>query len=262
MGDHLSIETPEQISLDLPLAGIGSRFLAVALDTLVQIIVALTVFLAWLVVSLLLGSYTSTNSQTMWATVLIVVSVFLLQYGYFALFEAIWRGQTPGKRYTHLRVVKSNGQPIGAYESVARNLIRIVDSFPGIYVVGILSALLSSQSKRLGDYVAGTVVIREPPVERPGEGSSQTRTSESPGEKSASVLSPYAAGLSDEEFQLIEAFLMRRTQLAPDVRDNLARQIASRISTRLEIPTEDQRRPEDLLENLASGYRAQVRFRA
>jgi uncharacterized RDD family membrane protein YckC len=261
MGDHLSIETPEQISLDLPLAGIGSRFLAVALDTLIQIGVAVAVLMVWLALSALLaGSRSGPNS--VWATVLVVVSAFLLEYGYFAFFETIWHGQTPGKRYTHLRVVKSNGQPIGAYESVARNLIRIVDSFPGIYVVGILSALLSSQSKRLGDFVAGTVVIRELPAERPAEGFSQARTAETAGEKSAPALSAYAASLSDEEFQLIEAFLMRRTQLASGVRESIARQIASRIGARLGIPDEDRRQPEDFLEKLAMGYRARVRFRS
>jgi uncharacterized RDD family membrane protein YckC len=255
LADHLTIETPEQISLDLPLAGIGSRFLAVALDTLIQIIVALSLFLAWLGISALGGAHLSGGSGAVWAKVLLVVAVFLLEYGYFGFFEAIWHGQTPGKRYTHLRVVKSNGQPIGVYESVTRNLIRLVDSFPGIYVIGILSALISSQSKRLGDFVAGTVVIREMPVERPSQASGARAT-----DGLGNAGSAYAAWVSDEEFQWIEAFLLRRNQLSADVRSKIATQIADRIAGRLAISGEDRRRPEDLLEKLADGYRSRTRF--
>ena len=257
MADHLTIETPEQISLDLPLAGIGSRFLAVALDTLIQIGVAVVTVILWLAISALVTGVRTGGARTMWATALVVVSAFLLHYGYFGFFEAIWHGQTPGKRYTHLRVVKTNGQPIGVYESVTRNLIRIVDSFPEVYVIGILSALLSSQSKRLGDYVAGTVVIRELPVEPPPQTGAAARPV---GDKSGHDVNRYVAGLTDEEFQLIEAFLQRRNQLGGDVRRNIANQISTRIATRLRIPGEDRRRPEDLLEKLAAGYRARVRF--
>ncbi len=261
MGDHLTIETPEQISLDLPLAGIGSRFLAVALDTVIQVGIAAVILIVWLGLSALVSGGQTAGTRSLWVTVLLVVGVFLLEYGYFAFFEAVWHGQTPGKRYTHLRVVRINGRPIGTYESVTRNLIRIVDSFPGFYVIGILSALLSSQSRRLGDHVAGTVVIRELPVERPLEPSSQASAATAAGDRSCGGMSAYAASLSEDEFQLIEAFLLRRSQLAGEIRLNIASQIATRIGTRLGIPSEEQRRPEHLLERLAEGYRAGVQFR-
>ncbi len=263
MGDHLTIETPEQISLDLPLAGIGSRFLAVGLDTLLQIGSGLVILVVWLALSALAGGGRTFSQGSVWPTVLIVMGVFLLQYGYFAFFEAIWHGQTPGKRYTHLRVVKISGQAIGTYESVARNLVRIVDSFPGFYVIGILSALLSSQSRRLGDYVAGTVVIRELPVERPLETPGQPRAAgASPGGRPGAPAGAYAASLSDEEFQLIDAFLMRRAQLTGEVRRKLAGQIVGRIASRLGIPADDRRNEEGLLEKLADAYRATVQFRS
>ncbi|HEV3276528.1 MAG TPA: RDD family protein [Terriglobia bacterium] len=258
MADHLIIETPEQISLDLPLAGIGSRFLALALDTLIQLGAASVIVAVWFSLSALGIVGGPASKGRLWFSVLTVVAAFLLYYGYFGFFEAIWNGQTPGKRYTHLRVVKNNGQPISVYDSVTRNLVRIVDSVPGIYVIGILAALLSSQSRRLGDYVAGTVVIRELPVERPAQPGAAT---EPAGEKPGNVVSVYAAGLSDEEFQLIEAFLLRRNQLSGAVRSSIAGQITAQIATRLGIPREEQRRPEDLLERLAAAYRARARFR-
>lgn len=263
MAEHLTIETPEQISLDLPLAGIGSRFLALAFDTLVQIIAALSVFLLWVGVAAVRGSAAHSSARSVWTTALLIMCVFLLEYGYFGIFEAVWHGQTPGKRYTHLRVVKNNGQPISSYDSVARNLMRIVDSFPGIYVIGILSSLLSSQSKRLGDYVAGTVVVRELPVERPADslpGAPQSSGPAAGQERPSVVAGVYVHDLSDQEFQWIEAFLTRRDQLSPDVRDAMATEITRRIATRLGISSEEQRRPEALLERLAAAYRARPRF--
>jgi uncharacterized RDD family membrane protein YckC len=150
--DNLVIDTPEQIPLEFPLAGIGSRFLALALDTLIQFAAGVVLGIVALAVGL-----TSSKLPThgAWTLALMVFLGFLLQSGYFAFFEAIWNGQTPGKRMTHLRVIQDSGRPITVYEAVARNLLRVIDSIPGLYGVGIISALLSAKSKRLGDYVAG-----------------------------------------------------------------------------------------------------------
>jgi len=139
------------------------------------------------------------------------------------------------------------------YEAVARNLLRIVDSFPAFYGVAIISALLSSKSKRLGDYIAGTVVVYEKPAAI---------------ETGVRWDSPQAAGGSrydvsriiPEEFQLIEAFLLRRNQLASEVRAQTARQILQRFAGRLDFSPEDLRSPEALLETLAAAYRARARY--
>ena len=86
---------------------------------------------------------------------------FLLYYGYFAAFEALWGGQTPGKRAVGLRVISVTGQPITTFDALLRNLLRIVDQMPGIYAVGVLSIFFTSRNQRLGDLVAGTVVVQE-----------------------------------------------------------------------------------------------------
>jgi uncharacterized RDD family membrane protein YckC len=249
--DNLVIDTPEQIPLEFPLAGIGSRFLALAVDTMIQAIALL-----------LLGSVAYTvgsrgpkmPARGAWALAILVLVTFLLQSGYFALFEAIWNGQTPGKRLSHLRVIQDSGRPITVFEAVARNLLRVVDSIPGLYGVAIISALFSARNKRLGDYVAGTVVVLEKPA---------VIETGVPWDSAASpAASRYdASRLKPEEFQLIEAFLVRRKQLAAEVRAETGRQIVQRLATRLEFTPADTQQPEALLASLATAYRAQARFR-
>jgi uncharacterized RDD family membrane protein YckC len=247
--DNLLIDTPEQIPLEFPLAGIGSRSLALAVDTAIQAVVGLV--LAGIVFAVKSKLF-KTPSRSAWALALVVLIWFLLQSGYFALFETIWNGQTPGKRWTHLRVIQDSGRPITVYESFARNILRIVDSLPALYGVAIISALLSEKSKRLGDYVAGTVVVHERPVVlETGFGADST----------ASATFRYdVSRLTTEEFQLIEAFLLRRKQLTADVRAETGRKIIHRLSGRLEFSPGDTRNPEALLETLVTAYRTRARY--
>ncbi len=251
--DKLSIETPELIPLEFPLAGIGSRFLALAFDTLLQTGVGLAVLIL-MAVAAWTGVFARFPASGVWAAALIVLLAFLVQFGYFAFFEAIWNGQTPGKRRQHLRVIKDSGRPITTYDAAARNLLRLVDSLPGFYAVGILSTLLSSKNKRLGDYVAGTVVVHEKPLEHQMQAGLKYAEEGSGSRYDVSRLSP-------EEFHLIEAYLLRRTQLAVEVRAQLTGQIIQRLAAKLEISPDDQRRPEPLLERLATEYRNRTRFR-
>ena len=252
MADHIIIETPEQITLELPLASIGSRSLALALDTLIQVVAGLALFVVWISLRAPgLGRVSGgADLGSVWTTALLLLAAFLLQFGYFAYFEAIWNGQTPGKRYMRLRVITRGGQPISAYEAVARNLLRIVDSIPAIYAVGILCALLSSQSKRLGDYVAGTVVVYERPIEWTAEAHGT-----SAGPEPHMIALPVGVRLSADEFLLIETFFARRHQLTPGIRAEVARQIVERLASRLGIAPQDRKSPEALLESLARFYR-------
>ena len=281
--DHLTIETPEQIPLDFLLAGVGSRFLALAIDTLIQA----AAFLVLGVLASVLGivALSTGTRATPWVMAVITLAVFLVWFGYFAFFEATWNGQTPGKRYLHLRVIKDDGRPLGAFDAIGRNLLRLVDSLPGIYAVGIVTALISSRNKRLGDYVAGTVVVHEKPLADPGEmGWSYAAAGARPAPRGARVRSmlnltpepppvpqPEAAvpadtgydvsRLSAEELNLMETFLMRCDQLALDIRLRMARKIVDRVAAKLEISEDDQRDAEKLIRRLAAEYRNRGRDR-
>lgn len=260
MSDHLTIETPEQIPLDFQLAGIGSRFLALALDSLIQAGALVVLVIIAGLVSSQLGK---TGRTWLWA--IVVLGWFLIRFTYFALFEALWNGQTPGKRWVHLRVIKESGRAITAYESIARNLLRLVDSIPEIYAVGIVSALLSSRSKRLGDYVAGTVVVREQPLRTklqvgwtliPPPASDSAKAAANPGLE----LGLDVSRLSPEEFQLVDSFLERRRQLAAEVRGEMARRISHRIASKLDLPAGSRPDSEKLLEAVAAAYRNRAAY--
>jgi len=249
--DKLTIETPEQIPLEFPLAGIGSRFLAAIVDALIQLVFTLGLVVAAMLV--IPDLYATAPRAGLWGMAIFVIVIFVMQFGYFAIFEAVWNGQTPGKRFLHLRVIKDSGRPITPYEAVTRNLIRIVDSIAA-YGIGIICMLLSSKNKRLGDYVAGTVVVHERPL------ADQARVSWEPAASAAPT--GYDVGrLTPEEFQLVETFLLRREQLALDVRAKMARQIADRLAEKLKIAEEDQRQSEPLLERLANEYRSRAQYR-
>jgi len=249
--DKLTIETPELIPLEFPLAGIGSRFLAIALDTLIQFVVGMALLVAGMLIVIPLPASRHTG---IWVVALGILAYFALTSGYFAYFESVWNGQTPGKRYFHLRVIKESGRPITVYDAVVRNLLRIVDGLPGFYGVAILSALLSAKNKRLGDFAAGTVVVHEQPL------ASQTHVPAEP--QTAPAIAAYdASQLTPEEFQLIDAFLQRRDQLPPPLRAQMAHRVMLRLAARLNIPAEDRRNAEALVEKLASEYRRLMQFR-
>ena len=249
--DKLTIETPEQIPLEFPLAGIGSRFLAGAVDSLVQTVIGLALLvLGELIFTLNLFHFPYAE---IWLLAGGMLVLFLLQFGYFAGFEAWWNGQTPGKRYLHLRVIKDSGRPITVYDAVARNLLRIVDSLPTFYGVGIVTILLSSQNKRLGDYLAGTVVVNEQPLADQAKVSWAFSASAGSSSYDVSQLSP-------DEFRLMETFLLRRDQLPPAVRASIANRITLRIAAKLKIPDEERQNTEALVEKLTNAFRDRARF--
>lgn len=165
MDEQLTISTPEQVAFQYEMAGIGSRFVAALLD---HFILGLTLMLISCASSMIgLFSFVSALGDEEAGTgafiVLAILSIvtFLIFWGYFVVFETVWNGQTPGKRAGRLRVVRYNGQPIGAGEAMVRNLVRLVDFLPGFYGVGLMSMFIDKSARRLGDFAAGTIVIRE-----------------------------------------------------------------------------------------------------
>src|SRR3954447_16044608 len=150
-----SIDTPEQVMLEFSVAGIGSRFLAVLVDSLIQALAALLIILVGV------GVAATSKMSAIWAGAVAIFFGFIIYWGYFAGFEAIWKGQTPGKRVLKIRVIKNNGRPINIYEAIGRNLMRAIDSLPFLYGVGLITMALNRNNRRLGDFVAGTVVVHE-----------------------------------------------------------------------------------------------------
>jgi len=222
--DKLTIETPEQTALEFPLAGVGSRCLALLLDLLIQTGIILVLLILLLTIGYQIrGAASWVSAFGLWAQAIFYLALFVVYFGYYAIFESVWNGQTPGKRVSHLRVIQESGRPVQVWQAIVRNLMRVVDQLPGFYAVGLASSLLSKQNRRLGDFVAGTVVVHERPLERISVGWSSAPAGAPP------QASLGAARLGADEVRLIEAFLERRDSLEPEVRRRMANQIAVRV---------------------------------
>ena len=240
--EKLTIETPEQISLEFTLAGAGSRFLAIAIDTLIQIAIFLALVLVGIGALWLASS--GFNRAASWVAAVLVFAAFLLYYGYFAAFEALWGGQTPGKRALGIRVIRVSGQPITAFDALVRNLLRIVDQLPGIYAVGVLTVFFTSRNQRLGDLAAGTVVV----MEQEGQAAAAALPSRAGVRFGAARLTP-------AEIEVLQLFLRRRDELPEATRLNSAAQLAARIRERLNVPVTAGGSDEELIEAVAAEYR-------
>lgn len=251
--DKLTIDTPEQIPLEFTLATLGSRFLALVIDTLLQLGTLLAVVALLAILRLLIGPFngalgTPGDPLSTWLQAFFVLTWFAIYYLYFVFFEVRWGGQTPGKRVVGLRTIHASGRPATAYETILRNLIRVIDQLPVIYAVGMVSVFLTERSQRLGDLAAGTVVVHE----RPAEAFPQFEPTP------AAVPRFNAARLTAAEIALVETFLRRREELV-GVRQLRAGQIADRIRARLDLPPGPD--DEALLEQVVAEYRATGRYR-
>lgn len=139
--DHdLTVATPENVSFGYALAGLGSRFMAAAVDTL--IIVLLQAVVGFLTFVLALRDMFGSTQDLTWAALILIGVSFVLFWGYYVFFELAWNGQTPGKRWVGLRVQRVNGQPITAVEALIRNLVRLVDFMPAAYGAGIVTMFI------------------------------------------------------------------------------------------------------------------------
>jgi len=230
----------------MPLAGIGSRFVAVLVDTLIWGAGMVVVSLVFWFLLPGIGAFSKTSAQ--WAAAIYVFLVFLLNWGYFTFFEAFWNGRTPGKRVAKIRVIQQSGRAIGLFESMARNFIRYIDQIPFFYGVGVIAVFATRQHQRLGDLAAGTLVVRdrEPESLMWSESGSRTFTARIFA-TNAPIPEPHAgltvpasgiAKLSAADLEVLEGFLARRLDLPLSTRQALAERIAAAIRSKsgLELP--------------------------
>jgi uncharacterized RDD family membrane protein YckC len=271
--DQLNIETPEQVELRFPVAGIGSRFLAILVDSLIQFAALIAVLLLMALIAVTadpVGGGAVPESYRKWFIAAEILFVFLLYWGYFSLFEGLWNGQTPGKKLLKIRVIKDSGRQITLFEALARNLLRVVDSQP-VYLIGVIAMLCNKRQKRLGDFVAGTIVVHERLDEQPILAhNSRTFTAalytpqfEEPSQPQRPGQVPLAADavarLQIQDLNVIDAFLARALDLETATREEMATKIATRIAAKMQIPQPEGVAPERFLEAVAFDMRAGAR---
>ena len=245
--DRLTIQTPEQVGFDYVLAGLGSRTAAFLMDTVIRWFIFLAILAAVLLLLKLLPAINLSKLATdpskpwlFWLIALAVLAYSLVDLGYFLFFEALWSGQTPGKRRQGIRVIRTNGQPIGWLESVIRNILRAIDLVAGLYPIGIVVVFLSRHNQRIGDYAAGTVGIVERKRSAPGD----RKQGHAPPLLTGPEIEWYVARLKPAQYQVLRSFLERRDQMEQRPRHDLARLLFHQVfkqrpkSTRMNISYE------------------------
>ncbi|MGB6902047.1 MAG: RDD family protein, partial [Acidobacteriaceae bacterium] len=187
----------------------------------------------------------------------------LLRWGYYTVFEAFWNGQTPGKKLCKLRVIRDSGRQITFFESLTRNLIRVIDSLPGFYAIGIVTMLCNRRSKRLGDFAAGTLVVHERSPEPPLWGASASRTITAGAFAATPAPPPVAdpnavdlpadavARLTADDLNVIDHFFARAIDIDIARRSALAERLAQQMTARMGIAMPVGVAPERILESTA-----------
>lgn len=270
--DDLSILSSENVSFAVETAGLGTRFAAVLIDMTLQFLILILLVLMAQIFSL---SLPTTGQWMSWATsiggALLWLVIFLLGYGYFFFFEWLMDGQTPGKRWCHLRVLQTTAMPATVWPLFVRNLLRIIDFLPLLYGAGALVAVLNPHNRRIGDLVAGTIVARERPqgarrlvldiddaVDAFMAATTAQPTTSPPAQPTVAAAASVAPNspiepplivpattrqnaeaaaltirISPQDYELAREFLLRRAVMQPVARYRLANSLAIRLSHKL-----------------------------
>ncbi len=237
----LIVETPENIFLEYELAGLGSRFIAFWIDTLIQIFTTFVMIFVLLLIAGFAGALTGSVqlSQTL-QTVFMVIALFILYQGYYIFFEVRWKGQSPGKRLMKLRVISENGIPVTFYQAAIRNILRIIDMLPPVFFIpsyglGSLSLMVSQNSKRIGDYAAGTLVIKEQGF----HGFEIFASVQTQPAYTNKIQIPMTNRIQGLDYYILREFFFRKNTLHPEQRLRIAGRLASHIRKKLNIDIQD-----------------------
>lgn len=220
LDDRITISTPEGIELALTLAGLGSRFIAGAADLIIQVVLIGILALVAGAIAGLLSAVT-------------IVLVFMVWFLYPILFEVLGAGRTPGKRWTHLRVIRDSGAPVDLQASAIRNLMRLVDGLLLLYIPTMISIVVTARNQRPGDLAAGTIVIRENPVRAPAPGPASAAPAPASVAPPASTPGWDVSAVTVQEVGAVRRFLDRRDSLDAPARRTLSRRLAGGLATKV-----------------------------
>lgn len=245
----VDVETPELVVLTYSVAGVGSRVLAGLTDLVIATALLLALFIAVAVLAASGRLGARAGAMQSWGAAVLILAQFTVLWGYYVLFEGFMDGQTPGKRMHRLRVVRDGGYSVTFGTSAARNLVRILDMQPlFFYLVGLASVIMTKRGQRLGDLVAGTIVVREDVRSVAAETAPARETTR------AALLQTL---LSADEYLVLDRFVERWSTLDPPRRTVLAAQLAARFKAAL---PDDGRPPgRQLLELHGREQRARAR---
>ncbi len=238
--NRVTLQTPESVELEFTLAGIGNRAYALLIDYIVWGLILIVFLLAWAFLSIqfigviedLIGSETRLE---LWLISIQLLLYFFIYVGYFVFFETLWQGQTPGKRYVKIRVIRDDGRPVRLQQATLRALLRPVDD---LFFLGVFFIALGKREKRIGDWVAGTLVIQEEqPITAANFSVSESATTLANQLQTQADLSR----LLPDDFAVIREYLQRRGGMTPQSRTQLSRQLASQVKDIIDLENVPQK---------------------
>lgn len=238
--NRVTLQTPESVELEFTLAGIGNRAYALLIDYIVWGLILIFFLLTWAFLSIqfigviedLIGSETRLE---LWLISIQLLLYFFIYVGYFVFFETLWQGQTPGKRYVKIRVIRDDGRPVRLQQATLRALLRPVDD---LFFLGVFFIALGKREKRIGDWVAGTLVIQEEqPITAANFSVSESATTLANQLQTQADLSR----LLPDDFAVIREYLQRREGMTKEARTQLSRQLANQVKDIIDLENVPQK---------------------
>lgn len=233
--NRVKLLTPESVELEFTLAGIGNRALALLIDYSILFLgwlIFLVVFsiFAYQLLQYLEQSNADYSNVPIWLLAIGFLLSFIFTTGYFAGFEVLRQGQTPGKRWAKIRVVRDDSRPVGLTQAVLRSLLQPIDN---LLFVGAFMIFLSKREKRLGDWAAGTIVIQE------NRALKQAIVLSTEARKLATELprTTDLAQLQPRHFAVVTEYLQRRPFLETKAKSDLSLDLARQIRTLIKLET-------------------------
>jgi uncharacterized RDD family membrane protein YckC len=242
--------SPEKVYFSFDLAGIGSRFVALIIDNIIQYLLLFFLLAIGFFIATLSGEdFLTLIIDSSYLLVIVILSVFAIFYGYFIFFEIIWSGQTPGKRFAKIRVVKDNGGTVNVSSVLIRNTIRVIDALPTSHAIGLITILVNKKNQRLGDMAAGTIVIREKAYDIP-----QTLEIDPREFSWSGTLKLKIHKVTEEEFAMLKSFLLRYPSMDKQAAEVTLNKLRDFFASKLEIPEAEINDPWQFLQQIAALY--------
>ncbi|MBS4217577.1 RDD family protein [Bacillus sp. FJAT-49711] len=247
--DRISIKTPEYVSLQFQVAGLGSRTAAYIIDQLILMAFNIAIVVIFLIITYGQPDILIFLDLHSYLIAIIIIGIFFINWGYFFAFEYFSGGRTPGKRAMGIRVIQENGHSITLLSSFIRNLLRIIDSLPTGYFLGIIMIFFHSKHKRIGDLVAGSIVVHERKTNRKNKLSAIEKEIQTRGlSKNDLIIDEWSLkSIKMKDWKLIQTYCNRFLQLPKNDRDELTKQIAAILFPKLGIEQEDEELENKLL---------------
>lgn len=264
--ERYEIITPEQVKITYSIAGIGTRSLAVGIDMLIQ-----GAAMFFIVLGFYYMAGTGALSESLYLAGIILAAA-LLFFVYFIVFEIAMDGKTPGKAAVGIRVLYTNGQPVSFYGALMRNLFRLLDFLPAFYGIGVIALFVSKDARRIGDIVAGTIVVIDrtkarktfktidallearnrdrTELKRKTSVTAATVSTEQENPPPIAVNKATAYALSSSELALVGDFLRRSERLKYDAKQKLAESVARPFYDKFRVPDEHRHHHIEFLQML------------